>query len=224
MPSEEALNALYASFYSDESIASDDTTMISSEVSLEAHADYLARDVLGEGARVLDFGAGLGTLVKHLADRGFEVEGVEPSASAREAVRRQHGFHFHADSHRLEKGRYDAIAMIEAVEHLAAPWQSLQALGELLAPGGTLYITTPNRDGLQARLHGVNWREAVAPTHLVLFNFASLSRLLRACGFSDIRMIRFSPLTTRNLPKRLLHRLLQAVSLYGGLRVCAKRR
>jgi len=222
MPDEEELAELYASYYADENIASDDTGMVSSKVSLGEHAGYLGHHVLGKGGRVLDFGAGLGTLVKRLTDMGFEAEGVEFFEKAREEVRLRYGFDFHADIGQLEKGGYDAVAMVEAIEHLRSPWLTLKVLGGLLVPGGTIYITTPNRDGLQARLFGTNWSEAVKPIHLVLFNFASLSHLLRECGFTDIRMVRFSPLTTTSWPRRLLHRLLQALSLYGGLRVVAR--
>ena len=47
----------------------------------ERHISFLTR-LLAPGARVLDLGCGRGVILGPLADRGFEVHGVEISAEA----------------------------------------------------------------------------------------------------------------------------------------------
>lgn len=84
-----------------------------------------------------------------------------------------------------------------------------------------MYLTTPNRKGVVARLSRGRWREGRKPFHLVLFDFASLKRLLEDCGFAEIKSIRFSPLTNASPPKQIAHRGFQLLRLYGGLCVVA---
>ncbi|MCE2509403.1 MAG: class I SAM-dependent methyltransferase [Alphaproteobacteria bacterium] len=222
IPNADELDRMYADYYSEENIAHQTTEMESSDTALHAHAKFLAARVLKPGMRVLDFGAGIGTLGQALKQYGFETEGLEHSAGARETARARFGIELYATVDQLEKGRYDLIVMVEVIEHLTAPWETLRTLRECLAPGGRIYVTTPNRNGLQARLHGARWREA-KPFHLMLFNAHALSRMLGDCGFADTGTIRFSPLTTDAWPARLVHRCLQAVALYGGLRMLGTR-
>lgn len=222
IPNEEELNRIYADHYSRQNIAQQTTEMESSDAALHAHADFLVRKALKPGMRVLDFGAGIGTLGEALKQRGFDADGFEYSKEARETARARFGVELYATVDQLEKGRYDLITMVEVIEHLTVPWETLRTLRECLAPGGRIYITTPNRNGLQARLHGARWREA-KPFHLMLFNARALKRMLRDCGFANLWAIRFSPLTTDATFVRWLHRLLQAVSLYGGLRMFGSR-
>ena len=218
IPNPDELDAMYAGYYSNENITGGTTEMESSDVALRAHAKFLAGKVLKPGMRVLDFGAGIGTFSHDLKQRGFDVDGLEYSEGARETARERFGMGLYATLNDLEKGRYDLIVMIEVIEHLTAPWETLRALRECLAPGGRIYLTTPNRNGFWARLYGAKWREA-KPFHLMLFNAHALSRMLRDCGFINVQGIRFSPLTTGAVLTQVLHRFLQATSLYGGVRM-----
>ena len=113
--------------------------------------------------------------------------------------------------------------MIEVIEHLKNPYNILERLYPILKPGGTIYISTPNRNGINARLNRNEWREAKKPFHLVLFNNQSLTKMLADTGFTAIRQIRFSPLTSPLLKNIVLHRILQAIGLFGGLRVIARK-
>lgn len=222
IPSPDELDRMYASYYSSENIAGGMTEMESSDVALHEHAKFLAGNVLKPGMRILDFGAGIGTLSQDLKQHGFDAEGLEYSKGARETAHARFGMDLYATIDELEKDRYDLIVMIEVIEHLTAPWETLRTLRESLVSGGRIYITTPNRNSLQARLHGAQWREA-KPFHLMLFNIQALSRMLGDCGFTNIQPVRFSPLTTDAMPARLLHRFLQAISLYGGVRMLGSR-
>jgi hypothetical protein len=53
---------------------------------------------------------------------------------------------------------------------------------------GLLVLTTPNVDGLQARLLGAGWRSAIYD-HLYLFSTLTLTALLEAKGFAVLRYV-----------------------------------
>lgn len=224
MPDDAELERLYRESYSQSNIAAGTTDMLSPEVAYRAFTRFIDR-MAPPGARIVEFGAGTGELVARLRARGHDAVGIEPAAGARaDACRR--GVRLHASIAELaaEGGpAFDLAIAIEVVEHLKAPQAALRQLHDLLRPGGQLFVTTPNRDGLQARLRRCRWREARWPTHLMLYNFGALSRVLQAAGFTGIRRVRFSPLTDDAPARVVLHRILQAVGLYGGLRVIATR-
>jgi hypothetical protein len=112
---------------------------------------------------------------------------------------------------------------IEVLEHVPDPFSILEALRTKLKPNGMLFLTTPNAKGLAARLYGRDWREADNPFHLVLFTRRALRQLLSRSGFKEMETIRFSPLGDVSMARWLVHRGLQALDLYGGLRVLARR-
>jgi SAM-dependent methyltransferase len=137
---------------------------------------------------LLDYGCWVGFLASEAAERGWAATGVEPSRWAAERARSR-GVEV-VDS---PEGPFDAIAMGDVIEHLPDPGAALDQLAALLAPGGVVWIATPDAGSRVARLLGPRWW-SVIPTHLHLFNRRSLSRLLERHGFEVLAM-RTSPKT-----------------------------
>ena len=141
------------------------------------------------GRRVLDVGCGTGDLVAALQEEGFAVEGVEPSDEAA-AAGRARGLRIHtADLAGFARGgaRFDALVMLNVLEHVPDPAGVLEQAHGLLADGGVLCVRVPNdfsRIQLAAqRLTGAApWWIAV-PDHVSYFDFASLQAILRGHGF-----------------------------------------
>lgn len=63
-------------------------------------------------------------------------------------------------------------------------------------------ITTPNINGLQARLFGSRWRSAIAD-HLTLFTKRTLARMLRQTGFRVVRIVTWGGLAVGTAPPLL---------------------
>lgn len=222
MPTEVQLSNMYSEYYSSENIAGENTHMVSSDLSTIQQANYI-KNLVSPSAKVLDFGAGTGELAARLKAAGLRVDGVEYSEDAANVAYQRHGIKFHTSLDQLndKKGQFDLITGIEVIEHLSNPDKILTELFSLLKPGGGIYLTTPNRNGLQGRLKKCQWREAMKPFHLILFNYSSLKHLLIKNGFKSVRYLRFSPLTVETPFKVFQHKLLQLFGLYGGLRVMA---
>ena len=76
----------------------------------------------------LDFGCGrTGNLIGRLRDQGFAAAGYDP---------------FYAPDPAALSARYDLVTATEVVEHFRDPKTSWRRLFALVAPGGTLSVTT----------------------------------------------------------------------------------
>ena len=73
--------------------------------------------------------------------------------------------------------------MRHVLEHLPEPREALQRLRAVLAPGGTLYLGTPDARALSAKVFGRYWHGWDPPRHAVVFTSTGLRGLLEDTGF-----------------------------------------
>ena len=154
--------------------------------------DLLRRHLPGLAApRLLDVGAGSGILVEAAAAQGLVASGVEPSRwlveQARDAgVELIEGLLPEA----LERGSaFDAVTLIDVIEHVNDPAGLLRAAGEQLSETGCLFVVTPDVSSLAARLMGGRWWH-YRLAHIAYFNRQTLIRLLERSGFEPIATYR----------------------------------
>jgi 2-polyprenyl-3-methyl-5-hydroxy-6-metoxy-1,4-benzoquinol methylase len=187
-----------------------------SEVSTDPHvvkALHAYRDVLpaDKAARIVDIGAGNGEFLAAAALLGYtNVEGADFGG----AMRR--GFRDWSPSitaiHDIEKdiptflrgaGTFDFIHLSHLIEHIPKYdlLTFLDAFYDALAPGGVLFIRTPNMDGPKP----VSSRY-VTVTHELGFNSSSIHALLEVCRFKDIAFhtLKRPPLSLRQRLVKLL--------------------
>lgn len=223
MPSEMELEIMYKDYYSQSNVKESKTHMLSSDVSIQSHAKYISK-IAKLDWKILDFGAGTGELVSSLKNIDYDIDGVEYSSNAIVEAQQRYGLKLIPSLGGLDSDKkYDLIVAIEVIEHLTNPIEVIGSLYARLKPGGIIYFTTPNLSGIKARVKKSRWSEAEKPFHLVLFNYISLKRLLDKSGFCSVRYLRFSPLTASSPIKIIMHRILQLMGLYGGLRVLARK-
>jgi len=147
------------------------------------HIRFLTRG-LPRGARVLDVGCGRGVLLRALADRGFEVHGVELSEAAVEGADPRAEVRIAPDlaGAGYAAGSFDQVVFWHVLEHLRDPRGALAEARRLLRPGGRLVVAVPNFSSLQARWAGAAWFHLDPPRHLFHFPAAALRRLLERTG------------------------------------------
>ncbi len=101
------------------------------------------------GARVLDMACGEGYGSAVLARGAASVLGVDANPEAHEHAR----LRYRSDNLRFERGMvqthgtpgaFDAVVFLQTIEHVQDPLEVLRHFRELLAPGGTVYVSTPN--------------------------------------------------------------------------------
>lgn len=153
---------------------------------------YLPKPI--QGQRLLDIGCGNGDFLISAKEAGWQVSGIEPDPKAADAAR-QRGLNITlgtVDMLASEADCFDAITLSHVIEHVHEPKQLLHDVLRLLKPGGMVYIATPNIQSHGAELFGKSWRGIETPRHLVIFNLASLVRLLAESGFEGIVPKHFS--------------------------------
>lgn len=193
------------------------------------HIGFLSRS-LRPGARVLDVGCGRGVILGALADRGFEVHGVEQSAEAARGVdpRAKIRIAPHLADAGFDAGSFDEIVIWHVLEHVVDPRATLVEAHRILRPGGRLIVAVPNFSSAQARWSGAAWFHLDLPRHLFHFPVSALRELVRSCGF-EIRSehhysLRQNPFgwiqsalnRRRSLPRNGLYRLLHERSAQGA--------
>jgi SAM-dependent methyltransferase len=105
------------------------------------------RSLFPNRGRLLDIGTGLGFLIDAAAKDGWQVEGVEPSASAAEWARKLTGSVVHTgflEDLKLAEGQYDVITMVDVLRTVSDPLTFLQSARRLLRPGGVLLVRESN--------------------------------------------------------------------------------
>lgn len=149
------------------------------------------------GARVLDVGCGSGEIGALLREtKGCPVVGVEPQPE-RVTAARQRGLEVHEgvlDERRADElgPSFDAVLLVDVLEHLADPAALLETIPRVLAPGATLHLSVPNvaHWTLRANLLRGRFRYAekglMDATHLRWFTRETLRELLGRTGYHPV--------------------------------------
>lgn len=152
--------------------------------------DWLTRSMRLPGRRLLDVGCGTGGFLAVARDEGWQGRGLEIGrASARYASETlgldvSQGTLYQLDG---STQSYDAVSMIEVIEHLEQPVAALAIVRKLLRPDGMLLVTTPNFDSLYRRLFGSRWWVInCEDEHIVLFSRTTLIGMLEDNGFEVV--------------------------------------
>lgn len=199
------------------------------------------RKQLTPGARLLEIGIRDGTFGV-AASREFEYVGIDHAQAAVRAARARGVDAYCATlSSFVNTGpAFDAIALFHVFENMSDPHDALARMKDLLKPGGVLFLTTFDTEGLIYLLTERRWMAHNFRTHRILYSRSALIELLEHSGFEidaigpgfeyrdhwfvrhwlTARWPRLAPLATavlRLLPDPLL------VSP-GSIRIVAKRR
>ena len=153
-----------------------------------------------EGVRsICDLGCGNGHISGRLAALGYQVTGIDASASGIKIARHTYpGVDFiealidHDLRQRTGRAGFDLVISSDVIEHLYRPSDLLEAAHSMLKPGGQLLLGTP--------YHGYVKNLVLAATgkmdahfsvlhdggHIKFFSVRTLSQLLRSHGFGDL--------------------------------------
>lgn len=168
---------------------------IGSEPVLKAEFQRVADDLIeriGPGGRVLEVGCAYGFFLE-VASEHFEAIGVEVSSDA-VASCQERGLDVHQGELTSDfvsrHGPFDAVVMLDVIEHLPDPARTLSLTYQSTRRGGCVVITTGDWGAPLSRAMGARWRLMTPPQHLHFFTRRSLSALLERIGYRQIRVTR----------------------------------
>lgn len=147
--------------------------------------------------RILDIGAGRGTVSQFFLDKGYEVYALEWTSAGVDKLNTKGIKAIQQDIEELpysyEDNFFDEVFWGDNIEHLFFPEKVAQEIYRILKPGGRLVLSTPNHGWIINRLYylfmGVprrtegrkipiwNWQ------HIRYFNKIEIKNFLKVCRF-----------------------------------------
>jgi 2-polyprenyl-3-methyl-5-hydroxy-6-metoxy-1,4-benzoquinol methylase len=143
------------------------------------------------GGTLLDVGCGNGRFLAIMHALGWHVHGIEPDERSAELARQSSGARVDAelDEELYGPGYFDVITMNHVLEHVADPAPVLQRCFRLCSPGGLIGITVPNWLALGHRVFGRHWYALEPPRHAIMYEPATLERVMEQAGF-EVAIVR----------------------------------
>ncbi|MCK9248624.1 MAG: class I SAM-dependent methyltransferase [Solirubrobacteraceae bacterium] len=197
-PSDETLDATY---YHDPAWTEELATNIR-ELTVRRAREQLLRirdHGVAASGRALDVGCSDGSWLEVVGEYGAWATGVEIGETTAAAAR-ERGLDVHTGTlddalPALPDGGFDLVTFWDVLEHLRDPRHEIGLARRLLRPGGHLAASMPNVEGwyprasrrLLAGRTGV-WEYPELPVHLYDFAPRTITSVLEAAGFVDVRV------------------------------------
>jgi len=164
----------------------------SSEAALKSNFRRFAKRLssVQPGGRLLEVGCAYGYFLD-VARESWEVDGIDVSAEAIAACKPRFGERVHCGdllAHSFQHGAFSCIACWDTIEHVDQPRAYLRRFADLLAPRGSVALTTGDISSLVARTSGRHWRLLTPPSHLTFFSRPGMHAVLEDAGFEDIHI------------------------------------
>ncbi|HTT07959.1 MAG TPA: class I SAM-dependent methyltransferase [Gammaproteobacteria bacterium] len=142
------------------------------------------------GKRVLDVGCGGGFFVNAARRLGAEATGLDVDTGSIAYARREFpACRFECmsyDNYRPER-KFDFIHCSEVIEHVSNPHDLMKLFAATLAPGGHIFITTPDLGSPNLPANVADWAGFSPPVHVGLFTEGNLRQLFDQYGFALVK-------------------------------------
>lgn len=145
-------------------------------------------------SRLLDIGCAMGFSLEIAQERGWQPHGIEISKFAGNIAKEKFGDVVKVgDIQDADFGNnyFDAITMIDLLEHVEDPLAVLSKIKGVLKKDGVLVILVPDTCSLSSRIMRAKWPHINAE-HLFYYSRKSIQQLLFKIGF-DVRIVKPFP-------------------------------
>ncbi len=171
----------------------------------------IKRGILKPNAKLLDLGSGVGHILTALRDSvgTLDIVAVEPDSNALLRLRELE-FRAYSSIEDVPDHDFDAVIMIEVIEHASDPIRLLDQVNRRMADGGMVFFTTP----VGAMRNGSRKTNAYdTPEHVQFITERSLSLAFVKAGFVRFRLETINEMTGALTPgiEGMLKNLLRPV-------------
>jgi len=171
----------------------------------------------GAKGRILEIGSCTGVFLNEARQRGFDVEGIEPSEENRLIAREKFGLNLHGgtvEQQNFPDNSFDVVFSSHVFEHLLDPLMVAKCVARWLKPGRLHMMEVPNQFNTLSKLRA-RWlgrvkqrqRSMTSIHHTVFFSPKTLRLLARlsGCKVVHIRNVYYHKRSLLN-PRVLLSR------------------
>jgi SAM-dependent methyltransferase len=146
------------------------------------------------GGSLLDVGCGRGFFLCNFVGSNVDYFGVEPRRRISEEAGKRVGvdnvFCGTLKEAAFPSADFDAVTMINLIEHLPFPADTLQEANRVMRDGGVLLIETPNVDSFVTAILGNRWHAFLESEHHCFFSAKTLTEMLNIAGFRVLSVTR----------------------------------
>jgi len=152
----------------------------------------------GDGTHLLDIGCGEGFFLFNASKAGYTTKGVELSQDAASYARREFGLDVEGkpfEEMHLPENDFNVVTMWQVLEHLPYPLATLKEVHRILKPGGLLATSTPDIEGIPAKVFRRKWWN-LRKLHINQFTAKTLTDMLNRAGFKNVFSIGYKEYTS----------------------------
>jgi len=139
------------------------------------------------GAKLLDYGSGVGNFSKFMTDNGFNVLAIEPD---KRAMKISISKSVDTVSHLKmlsDKERFNTITLWHVLEHIPDPHKIITELNLHLDKKGIVFIAVPNLNSYDSFYYKSNWAALDVPRHVWHFTSSGIQTLMQKAGFELVK-------------------------------------
>jgi 2-polyprenyl-3-methyl-5-hydroxy-6-metoxy-1,4-benzoquinol methylase len=138
---------------------------------------------------LLDYGCGTGDFLTYCKHIGWNVNGIEPSTSARQIATSKSGQTIYPDIEQMPSIQFDIITLWHVLEHVPDLHTLIENLARSLKQTGTIFIAVPNRNSWDAKHYKSNWAAYDVPRHLWHFTHQDMQKIMTAHSLNVVSTI-----------------------------------
>lgn len=179
-------------------------------ISLSRFMQTTRKAFRGTPGWVLEIGFGDGSFLEALARKGWDAYGIDISDEALEMARSKVGLSVMKGELLdcgMEESFFDVVVMRHVLEHITNPGETLVEIRRILKQNGTVYITVPNIDSIEACIAGDKWFHHDPEYHVTEYSPVTIRNALSMAGFKDARINHMLPEYRQTLTYSVLSRI-----------------
>jgi 2-polyprenyl-3-methyl-5-hydroxy-6-metoxy-1,4-benzoquinol methylase len=169
------------------------------------------------GKNLLDIGCAQGFFLYNASKSGYTTKGIEISQDAAAYAMTEFGLDIEAkpfEELRFPENHFDVVTLWQVLEHVPYPLTVLKEVHRILKPEGLLVVSTPNIEGIPAKILRRKWWD-IKRLHINQFSKKTLKDILHNAGYRNTSAVSYRGFVSLSI---LLTMMLKYLDTYERLK------